>query len=171
MSRVSINLPWAIDVFITLIAEGSQTDREKFIARFIDIYAVKYNTTQEMLKEGSSMRQVSEGGTLLLIDYSRGKTLGALDIPNPMVLKTEIYHQAFKVMGDELGRRYSTNLIKRNELVELIRRSKTALEEVKPGLEGNLGLIKNSFKNSYGTDAITVFDDILKDAGYKVSIP
>ena len=127
----------AIDVFITLISEGSQADREKFIAKFIDIYSVKYAETQKMLKQGGHMTQMSEGGTLLYIDYSRGKTLGALDIPHPSILKTEIYHQAFKVMGDELGRRFSTNLIKRNDLIELLCRSKTALEEVDPGLDGN----------------------------------
>ena len=131
----------AIDVFITLISEGSQSDREKFILQFIKIYSVKFNDTQKMLKEGGFITQVSEGGTLLYIDYSRGKTLGALDIPNPLTLKTEIYHQAFRVMGDELGRRFSTNLIKRNDLIELLRRSKTALEEVTPGLDGNLSLI------------------------------
>lgn len=160
----------AIDVFITLIAEGSQTDREEFIDRFIDIYTMKYKTTQKMFKQGGGIRQVSEGGTLLLIDYSRGKTLGALDIPKPATLKTEIYHQAFKVMGDELGRRFSTNLIKRNELIELLRRSKTALEEVKPGLAGNMGIIKDSFSDSYGTDANAVFRGIIKDAGYNIKL-
>jgi len=159
----------AIDVFITLISEGSQADREKFIVQFIDVYSVKYTETQRMLKEGGSMTQMSEGGTLLFIDYSKGKTLGALDIPKPTTLKTEIYHQAFKVMGDELGRRFSTNLIKRNDLIDLLRRSKTALEEVTPGLAGNLGIIKDSFRGGYGTDADNVFQGIIKDAGYTVN--
>lgn len=160
----------AIDVFITLISEGSQADREKFISQFIDIYSVKHAETQKMLKEGGFITQVSEGGTLLFIDYSRGKTLGALDIPNPTTLKTEIYHQAFRVMGDELGRRFSTNLIKRNDLIELLRRSKTALEEVTPGLNGNLRLIVESFRVSYGTDAENVFQGVASEAGYTISV-
>lgn len=160
----------AIDVFITLISEGSQADREKFIAKFIDIYSVKYAETQKMLKQGGHMTQMSEGGTLLYIDYSRGKTLGALDIPHPSILKTEIYHQAFKVMGDELGRRFSTNLIKRNDLIELLRRSKTALEEVDPGLDGNLKIIGNAFQESYGTDAENVFQGVAREAGYTTNV-
>lgn len=158
----------AIDVFITLISEGSQQDREKFITQFVDEYKVKYNDTQRMLKEGGFMTQVSEGGTQLYIDYSKGKTLGALDIPKPEILKTEIYHQTFKVMGDEWGRRFSTNLIKRDELIDLLRRSKTALDEVSPGLAGNLSTVKKAFINSYGTDAGNVFDGLIKDAGYTV---
>lgn len=159
----------AIDVFITLISEGSQADREKFIKEFIYVYTVKYNETQKMLKEGGVMAKESEGGTLLYIDYSKGKTLGALDTPYPEILKEEIYHQAFKVMGDELGRRFSTNLIKRNDLIDLLRRSKTALDEVNPKLAGNLGIIKSAFMNSYGTDADNVFQGIIKDAGYSVN--
>jgi len=108
-------------VFITLISEGSQADREKFIKEFIDVYNEKYASTQKMLKKGGFITQTSEGGTLLHIDYSKGKTLGALDIPEPKILQKEIYHQAFKVMGDELGRRFSTNLIKRPDLVDLLR--------------------------------------------------
>ena len=123
-----------------------------------------------MLREGGTVTQVSEGGTLLYIDYSRGKTLGALDIPNPTILKTEIYHQAFRVMGDELGRRFTTNLIKRNDLIELLRRSKTALEEVTPGLDGNLRLIAESFRVSYGTDAENVFQGVAAAAGYTKSV-
>lgn len=164
----AIKLKRAIDVFITLISEGSQSDREKFIGKFIEVYKVKHDETRKMLMQGGHMVQRAEGGTLLFIDYSKGKTLGALDIPEPETLKTEIYHQAFKVMGDELGRRYSTNLIKRDELVELTRRSKTALNEVEPYLAGNLGILKSSFIDSYGTDADNVFDGIIKDAGYTV---
>lgn len=160
----------AIDVFITLISEGSQADREKFIAQFIEIYSHKYADTQKMLKEGGHLTQISEGGTMLFIDYSRGKTLGALDIPHPSTLKTEIYHQAFKVMGDELGRRFSTNLIKRNDLIDLLRRSKTALEEVEPGSDGNLRIIGNAFASSYGTDAENVFQGLSREAGYSTVI-
>lgn len=159
----------AIDVFITLISEGSQSDREKFIVQFIDVYSAKFESTQKMLKEGGFRTEISEGGTMLFIDYSKGKTLGALDIPEPNRLKTEIYHQTFKVMGDELGRRFSTNLIKRNDLIDLLRRSKTALEEVSPGLAGNLGIIKKAFRDSYGTDADNVFNGVIKDAGYTVT--
>ena len=110
------------------------------------------------------MAQVSEGGTMLHIDAS--KTLAVLDIPKPDTLKTEIYRQTFKVMGDEWGRRYSTNLIKRGDLVELFRKSKTALQEVSPGLSGNLNIVKEAFIKSYGTDAQNVFSGLVKEAGY-----
>ena len=162
------NIRHAIDVFIVLISEGSQSDRETFIKNFTDTYQKKYNSTQEILNSRGIMTQVSEGGTMLYLDYSKGKTLGALDIPKPEALKTEIYHQTFKVMGDEWGRRLSTNLIKRDELIELLRRSKTALEEVRPGLYGNLGIIRDAFikKDSYGTDAENVFMSLIRAAGY-----
>lgn len=162
------NIRHAIDVFIVLISEGSQADRETFIINFTDTYNEKWKTTQEILNSRGIMTQVSEGGTMLYLDYSKGKTLGALDIPQPEALKTEIYHQTFKVMGDEWGRRLSTNLIKRDELIDLLRRSKTALEEVKPGLAGNLGIIRDAFikKDSYGTDAENVFLGLIRAAGY-----
>jgi len=119
-----------------------------------------------MLREGSFITQISAGGTRLFIDYSKGKTLGALDIPSSDIIKAEIYHQTFKVMGDEWGRRFSTNLIKRDELIDLLRRSKTAFEEVRPGLRGNLGIVQTAFIKSYGTDADNVFRGLIKDAGY-----
>ncbi|MDH5201977.1 MAG: hypothetical protein OEW69_01775 [Nitrospirota bacterium] len=156
----------AIHVFITLISEGSQADREDFIRKFISEYTVKYNETQEKLKAGGFIAQVSEGGTMLYIDAT--KTLAILDIPKPETLKTEIYHQTFKVMGDEWGRRFSHNLIKRDELIDLLRRSKTALQEVQPGLAGNMGIIKDAFLKSYGTDAEYVFNGLIKDAGYEI---
>ncbi|MBI5101973.1 MAG: hypothetical protein HZB33_09100 [Nitrospirae bacterium] len=128
--RCALTLHDALEIFIVLISEGTQSD----------------------------------GGTMLFIDYSKGKSLGALDIPRTEALQTEIYHQTFKVMGDELGRRYSNNLIKRDELIDLLRRSKTALEEV-PG--NNLGIIYGAFIDSYGVDADNVFLDLVKAAGYK----
>ncbi len=154
----------AIQVFITLISEGSQADREKFIQQFVNEYSVKYRDTQEKLKRGGFITQQSEGGTLLYIDAS--KTLSVLDIPKPETIKTEIYHQTFKVMGDEWGRRFSHNLIKRDELIDLLRRSRTALNEVSPHLQGNLIIIQDSFINAYGTDANYVFNGLIKDAGF-----
>lgn len=157
-----VTLRKAIDVFIVLIAEGSQADREGFIKKFTVVYREKYNRTQNLLKSGGFMAQHSEGGTLLHIDMTKVKAV--LDIPSPESLKTEIYHQTFKVMGDEMGRRYSHNLIGRNELIEWLRRSKTALQEV-PG--NNLGIIYCAFVDSYGTDAANVFKDLIKEAGYR----
>lgn len=165
----------AIHVFITLIVEGSQADRENFIQKFTGVYALKYNDTQEKLRAGGFISQVSEGGTLLYIDAT--KTLALLDIPKPATLKAEIYSQTFKVMGDELGKRFSHNLIKRDELIDLLRRSKTALQEVPESipsltmrLEKNMGIIYDAFLKSYGTDADNVFKGLIKDAGYEVTL-
>lgn len=156
----------AVDVFIVLISEGSQADREIFIGKFTEVYARKYDDTQALLRAGGFIAQVSEGGTLLHIDVR--KTKAVLDIPTPLTLKTEIYHQTFRVMGDEWGRRLSTNLIKRDELIDLLRRSKTALQEVPRSLESNMGIIYDAFVSSYGTDAENVFMSLIKDAGYTV---
>lgn len=156
----------AINVFITLISEGSQADRERFVQRFTAEYTAKYNETRKLLASGSFVTQKSEGGTMLYIDAR--KTIAVLDIPQPDVLKAEIYHQTFRVMGDEWGKRLSHNLIKRDELIDLLRRSRTALMEVEPGLDGNLSMIRGSFvqKDSYGTDAENVFRTLIRDAGY-----
>jgi hypothetical protein len=156
----------AINVFIVLISEGSQADREKFIQKFTAEYAAKYAATRALLAAGGFMTQVSEGGTMLYIDAR--KTIAVLDIPKPETLKAEIYQQTFRVMGDEWGKRLSHNLIKRDELIDLLRRSRTALMEVDPGLSGNLRAIRNAFvqKESYGTDADNVFRALVKDAGY-----
>lgn len=156
----------AVGVFIALISEGSQADREQFIANFVRVYDQKYKSTQQALRVGGFVRTTSEGGTTLLLDAR--KTLAVLDIPSTEILKTEIYHQTFNVMGDEWGRRLSHNLIKRDELLDLLRRSKTAFDEVQPGLAASLGIVKSSFVAAYGTDAENVFAALLKDAGYTV---
>ncbi len=154
----------AVNVFITLISEGSQADREKFISEFSRVYGEKYQRTQRALREGGFVTQVSEGGTTLYIDAR--KTIAVLNIPSTKVLKTEVYHQTFKVMGDEWGRRHSHNLIKRDELVDVLRRSRTAFMEVTPGLAGNLSMVRQAFIASYGTDAENVFRQLARDAGY-----
>ena len=147
----------AIDIFIVLISEGSQADRENFIREFTSIYANKYNKNQDKIRAGGFLTKKSEGGTVLYIDAR--KTLTVLNIPTPPTLKAEIYLQAFRVMGDEWGKRLSHNLIKRSELIDLLRRSKTALQEVpenkKPidRLKENMGIIYGAFISSYGTDA------------------
>ncbi|HEY3275831.1 MAG TPA: hypothetical protein VGJ94_04360 [Syntrophorhabdaceae bacterium] len=158
-------LKYAVDVFIVLISEGSQADRETFIYNFMKVYGDKYNSTQAILKGRTVMTQMSDGGTLLYLDYSKGKVLGALDIPSATALKTEIYRQTFKVMGDEWGRRFSTNLIRRDDLIDLLRRCKTALTEIEGN--NNLGIIYDAFNRSYGTDAHNVFQELVKAAGYR----
>lgn len=155
----------AIDIFIVLIAEGSQADREGFINKFTDIYNKKYLATYALIHDSTNMFKVSEGGTLLYIDMK--KVRAVLKIPTTDSLKTEIYQQTFKVMGDEMGQRYSHNLIDRNELIEWLRRSKTALEEIKGN---NLGIIYCAFAKSYGTDAGHVFIDLVNAAGFDVRI-
>lgn len=154
----------AVNVFITLISEGSQADREKFIANFVQIYDEKYKRTQAALRAGGFVQQTSEGGTTMLIDAR--KTVAVLNIPSTDTLKTEIYQQTFTVMGDEWGRRFSHNLIKREELVDLLRRSKTAFQEVSPGLNGNLAIVRDAFVQAYGTDAANVFQGLATAAGY-----
>lgn len=150
----------AIDVFIVLISEGSQADREGFINEFNKIYTQKYNANIKSLRSGKFITQVSEGGTKLHIDMTKVKAV--LDIPSPNSLKSEIYHQTFKVMGDEMGRKYSHNLISRADLINWLRRSKTALKEVQGN---NKGILTESFVKSYGTDARNVFRGLLKEAG------
>lgn len=157
-------LRFAVDVFVTLISEGSQADREEFIANFEKVYDEKYKKTQADLKAGGFVMQTSEGGTTLFLDARNTKAV--LDIPSTKVLKTEIYRQTFKVMGDEWGKRFNHNLVKREGLIDLLRRSKTALQEVSPGLGGNLAIIRESFEASYGTDAANVFRSLGKEAGY-----
>lgn len=163
----------AVEVFIVLISEGSQADREAFIRQFTSIYTDKFNKTEEILKGRKFMAQVSDGGTLLYLDYSKGKTLGALEIPRPAALKSEIYRQTFKVMGDEWGRRYRNNLIKREELIDLLRRMRPALQEtpedeksLSARLNSNLGIIYGAFIDSYEVEAEKVFMSLLRAAEY-----
>lgn len=152
----------AIKVFIVLISEGSQSDRDEFIADFMAKYKKKYDDTESKLKSGGYMSFTSEGGTRLFVDIR--KTHAVLDIPAPKDLKTEIYHQTFRAMGDEWGKRYSTNLIKRDDLVELLRKCKPVLEEVSGN---NLGMIYDNFHKAYGKDADEIFMGLIKEAGYK----
>ncbi|MCX8519871.1 MAG: hypothetical protein ORN21_07040 [Methylophilaceae bacterium] len=162
----------AVDVFITLINEGSQNDREQFVNKFTSIYEEKYNKNSQLTKGANKLITRADGGTLLYLDYSKGKTLGVLDVPAATALKTELYDKAFTVMGDELGRRLASNLIKRDELIDLLRRSKTAMQEtpvnqsVNTRLSRNMTIFYNSFVLSYGTDAGNVLSAIIREAGY-----
>jgi hypothetical protein len=157
----------AIDTFIVLISEGSQADREEFIKQFLSIYDAKYKKTQEA-KRGGAMQQVSAGGTLLLIDMSKDSANAVLDIPPSEGLRNELYSQTFKVMGDEWGRRYATNLIRRDELIDLMRRIRPVMKE-----SGNerkyLSIIQDAFVDQYKSDGTNVFRIILVDAGYDTS--
>jgi hypothetical protein len=97
----------AVNVFVTLISEGSQADRERFIKEFEFYYDKKYQKTQADLKAGGFVTQTSEGGTTLFLDAR--KTVAVLNIPSTTTLKTEIYRQTFKVMGDEWASASATN--------------------------------------------------------------
>lgn len=153
----------AVRVFIVLVAEGSQADREYFIKQFDHVYTTKFNDTEKLKSAGGYISLISEGGTKLYLNI---KTTSAfLDIPSPTSLKGEIYRQAFRAMGDEWGKRLSTNLVKRSDLIDLLRRIKAALKE-EGEFNQNLNIVKNSFIDSYGTDADEVFTSMLKEAGY-----
>lgn len=156
-----------VNVFVTLISEGSQADRERFIRNFEKVYDEKYQRTQADLKAGGFVTQTSEGGTTMFLDAR--KTVAVLNIPSTSVLKTEIYRQTFKVMGDEWGKRFSHNLMRRDELIDILRRSKTALQEVGT-LGSSLAIVRESFESSYGTDAASVFRGLAKEASYDDSV-
>jgi len=162
-------LQGAIDAFIVLISEGSQADRDIFIREFTNIYEAKFKKT-EALKAGRAMPLLSAGGTKLYIDMSKEAASAALDIPTPDDLKKELYKQTFKVMGDELGRRYATNLIKRDELVDLMRRVKPVLSEAGEQKD-NLSSIEDAFFDQYKADGRSVFHAILTDSGYESGRP
>ena len=160
----------AVDVFITLIAEGSQADREEFVKRFVKVYQAKYAENQAAIKEGSAIPFTSEGGTQLYLNPSKVKS--TLDIPSDNSLKVEIYKQTFRVMGDEMGNRYSHNLISRGDLVDWLRRSKSALNRDEGEIDNkvvskNLTVISDAFVKSYGTDGKSVFTGLAKEAGYE----
>lgn len=158
----------AVNVFVTLISEGSQADRDRFIREFELNYDRKYQKTQVDLKAGGFVTQTSEGGTTLYLDAR--KTVAVLNIPSTTTIKTEIYRQTFKVMGDEWGKRFSHNLMRRDELIDILRRSKTALQEVEPRLAGNLAIVRDAFVGIYGADAENVFRGLAREAGYDESV-
>ena len=152
----------SIDIFITLISEGSQADREEFINNFIQIYKTKYLDTQRRKRE--MMGMTSEGGTTIYINM---KEVGsALDIPSDADLKNEVYRQTFLVMGHELGRRLRHNLIKRDELIDLLRRSRSVFYEApKLSFKECFKLILKGFEDGYkSSDAVDIFLEVAKVA-------
>lgn len=153
----------AIDIYITLISEGSQADREDFINHFMEIYKAKYEDTQKRKKEMMSL--TSKGGTKIFVDTK--KVGSALDIPSDKIFKNEIYRLTFWAMGDELGRRFRHNLIKRDDLIDLLRRTKPVFSEA-PILKykKGLGVMRKGFEKGYDSnDAADVFRDMAKTAG------
>lgn len=159
----------AVNVFIELIADGSQAEREQFVKDFIMQYRKKYITNQGIIKAGVAESITSEGGTRLYLDPKR--TQSTLDIPSDQSLKNAIYQQTFVVMGDEMGRRYSHNLISHEDLVDWLRRSKLALNMDLNTINNktilnNLGTVRKNFASSYGLDGDNVFKELSKEAGY-----
>jgi len=154
-----------IEVFIVLITEGSQSDRQTFIEHFRSEYVKKYDDMAQRHNKGSRYKgiQVTQGGT----SYTLDADLNAIQMPEPGLIEKRFYSQAFIVMGDEWGRRYATNLVKREELIDMLRRCKPAMELEGEGPETNLKYIYNSFANSYKADAEDTFRSIMKEAGIK----
>lgn len=68
-----------------------------------------------------------------------------------------------------MGKRFSHKLMRRDELIDILRRSKTALLEVDPGLARNLGIMRKAFVAIYGADAENVFRGLAREAGYEDS--
>lgn len=160
----------SVDVFIRMIAEGSQADREKFIKTFIAAYKLKFENNKGVFAAGTDSQVVTEGGSIVYLDPN--KTRSTMRIPSDNDLKVAIYTQAFIAMGSEMGRRYSHNLIPRGELIEWLRRSKTALNMDRGDIDQfevkkNLRVLATSFCNAYVTDAQSVFEDLAREAGYK----
>ncbi len=155
--------------FDLLIAEGSQADRREFVDNFVEIYGEKYQANQKIIKAGFAMAVRSDGGTLIFLDPT--KVQNTLDIPSDNNLRVEIYKQTYRVMGDEMGRRFSHNLIPRTELVDWLRRSRSALNMDQDKIDAklisqSLAMIEEAFKKSYGTDGPRVFKELSKEAGY-----
>jgi hypothetical protein len=153
-----------VEVFIVLISEGSQTDRKIFIDSFNTEYVKEYNAMAQKYNKGNRQGGilVTQGGT----SYTLDADLNAIQMPAPSLIENRFYSQAFIVMGDEWGRRYGTNLVKREELIDMLRRCKPALEEGE-GSEANLKYIYQSFADSYKADAEDTFKSIMKEAGIK----
>ena len=158
----------AVDVFIELIADGSQAEREQFVKDFIMQYKKKFIYNRGIINSGAQS-MMSEGGTRVFLDPKR--TQSTLDIPSEQSLKEAIYQQTFIVMGDEMGRRYSHNLISHEELVDWLRRSKLALNMDSNTINNrtilnNLNSVGKKFADSYGIDGKNVFKELSKEAGY-----
>lgn len=153
----------SINIFITLISEGSQADRVEFIGNFVAIYKEKYLKTVERKKE--MMPMTSAGGTNIYINMS--EVVSALDIPSDDDLKSEVYKQTFIVMGHELGRKLRHNLMKREEMIDLLRRSKSVFSEA-PKIKFNeaLTFTRDGFKDGYkDMGALDLFMNLIKAAG------
>lgn len=152
----------AIDVFVVLISEGSQADRDLFIKSFNDKYTEKYAAIQNKQSPANREIHMTEGGTRYILPTD----LIALRMPSPETITKRFYSQSFVAMGDEWGRRYGTNLVKRYELVDMLRRCKPALDEGER-LDKNINYVFTAFSRSYGADSKEVFQGIMKEAGFK----
>ncbi|MBF0383514.1 MAG: hypothetical protein HQL69_21040, partial [Magnetococcales bacterium] len=114
----------AVNIFVTLIIEGSYADREAFIKHSMEIYREKYKKTAAINKNPTQMAY-TEGGTLLHLNVH-----AVLTLPTEAQFKAAIYHNSFVAMGDEMGKNYRHNLIKRDAVIERLRRIKPAFKEV-----------------------------------------
>lgn len=164
-----IVLKKSVDVFITLVAEGSHADRQEFVNNFTQIYKNKYLDTA--VKNNQYEPIITQGGTFIKVQMSQAAALG---IPSDVAIKTEFFRQTFYVIGDEMGRRFRHNLIQRSELVDFLRRLSPVFHEAsskrmspKMGLERVLVGFQEGYRN---LDASVVFDEMAKEASLYKSL-
>lgn len=159
----------SVDVFITLVAEGSHADRQEFVNNFTEIYKNRYLETESKNTQYDPI--ITQGGTFIKVQMSEAAALG---IPSDVAIKTEFFKQTFYVIGDEMGRRFRHNLIKRSDLIDFLRRLSPVFHEAsskrmspKMGLERVLVGFQDGYRN---VDASVVFDEMAKEASLYKSL-
>ena len=75
--------------------------------------------------------------------------------------KNQIYKKSLFEVGIEMGQKLSHNLIPRPELLEWLRRTRTALR--RDNLKEDINIIKNGFIKEYGRQGEEVFESMIKE--------
>lgn len=156
----------SVELFKELIAEGSPADREAFRSRFLDHYG---GNTEAFLRSRPEYA-VDKSRWIRLKFAPDGSVASPAAFEYEATASTSmaeqlwelIYRRSLSEVGQEMGERLVNNLIRREELLEWLRRTRTALDDLTKDIE----IIRSGFRETYGRDADTVFNSLLRDIGF-----
>ncbi|MBU1054255.1 MAG: hypothetical protein KKC46_10545 [Proteobacteria bacterium] len=163
-SRFKKALDNSVAIFKELIAEGSPADREKFKTSFISYYQ---NEVDNYLK--STNFYTANKSQYINLDFNKGQIgeyEGKLYTSIFGVLTAEemwslLYKKSLHMVGLEMGQTLSHNLITRSELLEWLRRTRTALRN--SSIKQEISIIESGFVEEYGRNGKSVFDSMLRE--------
>ncbi|SDU67991.1 hypothetical protein [Desulfobacula phenolica] len=154
----------SVAIFKELIAEGSPADRDKFKESFLSYYTAE---VEEYLKRSNFY--TSDKTSYINLDFNKGQIgeyegklyISKFGILTALEMWDLLYKKSLYMVGLEMGQTLSHNLITRSELLEWLRRTRTALRN--NNIEQEIAIIRKGFVEEYGRNGKSVFNSMVRE--------